>query len=282
MTTHATTLLRFLPLTTSHSVDEDFVVAELAINRSEAANAFNADVMRELIVHLDTVRQTLNCRALILTGRGKHFSAGADLAWMRAAAALSYDGNIKDSEQLIHLFEALINLPMPTIAVARGAVYGGAVGLVAACDYAIAVKDAKFCLSEVKLGLLPAVILPYLSRKMRPGQLRRHALSARIFSAEEALEFGLVELVAEASDLEAVLRTELNALLQGGPEAQAAFKILHQQVMADGARQGDHTAAAIAKARTSPSGQVGLASFFARNPSPWSRKLDASWSLNDP
>lgn len=267
------TELRWLQLpATSESI------AELALNRPDAANAFNADMIRELRVHIDTVAHTAGCRALILRGRGRHFSAGADLVWMQAAARLSYEGNVEDAEQLQHLFEGLTALPMPTIALATGAVYGGAVGLIAACDIAIASRSARFCLSEVKLGLLPAVILPYLARKMRPGQLRRHALSARIFSASEALEFGLVESLCDESELEETLRLELETLLQGGLEAQTALKLLHQEVVADSFKQGASTTTAIAKARTSISGQAGLAAFFAKTPAPWVRSLAKNWS----
>jgi methylglutaconyl-CoA hydratase len=273
----AATELRFLAIPGGGSV------AELALNRPDAANAFNAAMIRELIAHIDAVGQAARrgeCRALLLRGRGKHFSAGADLAWMQAAAKLTYEGNIQDAEQLTHLFEGLVNLPVPTLAVATGAVYGGAVGLVAACDWAVAAGSAKFCLSEVKLGLLPAVILPYLARKMRPGQLRRHGLSGRIFTAVEAAEYGLVEVVADEPALAATVRAELGTLLQAGPEAQAAFKALHHYVQQDGGKQGEHTAAAIAKARTSAAGQAGLAAFFAKTPPPWVRRLGDDWGGN--
>ena len=253
-------------------------IAVLSLDRPDAANSFNDAVIRELVEHLRELRASAkDCRAVILRGKGKHFSAGADLGWMKASAQLGYDENIRDAEGLIQLFEALTSLPMPTVAVVTGAAYGGAVGLTAACDVAIAAESARFSLSEVKLGLAPAVILPYLARKMLPGQLRRLALSGRPFGAAEALAFGLVQRVAPDAELESVLRDELAALLTGSPEAQAAVKQLLAEVVAGSLAQGPHTARTIAGLRVSPAGQAGLASFFDKKPAPWARTLAADW-----
>lgn len=243
-------------------------VAILILNRPENANAFSAQMMEEITFHAETVARRKNCRILAITGAGKHFSGGADLAWMQASAKLSYSDNTKDAHRLVSMFEAITNLDLPTIAIIRGAVYGGAVGLVAACDFAIAHETAKFCLSEAKLGLLPAVISPYLARKMKPGQLKRHALTGRVFTAQDALDFGLIEVVG-GTDFDEKIKTELNHLLACGPAAQAAIKQLLTKLRNDQFAQSDYTAQAIAKARTSTEGQAGLAAFFDKKPAPW-------------
>lgn len=247
---------------------DDETIASLILNRPEHANAFSAQMMEEITFHMDTVGRRAGCRVLVISGAGKHFSGGADLGWMQASAKLSYGENVKDSSRLVAMFEAVANLPLPKVALVRGAVYGGALGLIAACDFAIAHTDAKFCLSEAKLGLLPAVIAPYLARKITPGQLRRHALTGRMFSALEAKEFGLIECVA-GSDFDTVVKTELNLLLACSPAAQKAINILFPKLRHRKFEQIDDTVEAIANARTSKEGQAGLAAFFDKKPAPW-------------
>jgi methylglutaconyl-CoA hydratase len=157
--------------------------------------------------------------------------------------------------------------------VAKGAAFGGAVGLIAACDYAVALDNARFCLSEVRIGLLPAVILPYLGRKMNPGALKRFMLTARVFSAEDALSAGLVQAVAQVDTVETLLHDELNLILSASPEAQAAGKILYQKVEARSWAQGPETVEAIARTRASAMGQAGLSSFFQKTDPVWLRRI---------
>lgn len=255
-------------------------IAVLTLSRPDVANAMSEALITELTGHLHAVAQQPDCRALVLRGRGKHFCAGADLAWMQAAATLDYAGNVKDAELLTALFEALANLPVPTVALVHGSAFGGAVGLAAACDVVLATEQARFCLSEVKLGLIPAVILPYLVRKVQLGALRRWSLSGRLVSASEALEAGLVQRVVASADVDMALREELNSLLAAAPEAQQAVKSLLNEVIATGAKQGPQTVAAIAKARVSKSGRDGLAAFFAKKSPPWAATLDPAWRLD--
>jgi methylglutaconyl-CoA hydratase len=192
---------------------------------------------------------------------------------MKTSAKLSYDENIKDAAKLLEMFEALSNLPIPKIALVRGAAYGGAVGIIACCDYAIAAQDAKFCLSEVKLGLLPAVIAPYLLRKMRAGMLKRFALSGMVFSAGDAFDAGLVEIVTDSPDQK--LTEELNLLLACSPTAQAAINQLFSALRENAYNQSQRTVEAIAKARTSKDGQDGLSCFFSKTEPPWLRELES-------
>lgn len=247
---------------------DDETIASLVLNRPEHANAFSAQMMEEITFHIDTVSRRQGCRALVISGAGKHFSGGADLGWMQASAKLSYNENVKDSGRLSAMFEAVANLTLPKVAIVRGAVYGGALGLIAACDFAIAHETAKFCLSEAKLGLLPAVIAPYLARKMNPGQLRRHALTARVFMAKEAKEFGLIECVA-GDDFDKVVQAEINGLLTCSSEAQKSINTLLRTLRSRKWEQTNETVEAIAKARTGSDGQAGLGAFFDKKPAPW-------------
>jgi len=255
-------------------------LAILRINRPQAANAFDGDILQHLQDRLQRVAKSPQCRLLLLTANGKHFSSGADLAWMQAAARLSFQENLKDAAKLTTVFETLANLPIPTLCVVHGAAYGGAVGLIAACDVTVARDDARFCLSEVKLGLLPAVIYPYLARRMLTGPLRRYSLSGQVFGCGAAHECGLIDLVATSETMDQLLREEINHLLAGNRLAQAQIKQLHQKLAATGFAQSEITQHAIAKARTSQDGQAGLSAFFAKNPTPWAIKLSDEWSLH--
>ena len=250
--------------------------AKLLLNRPDQANAFSAQMMDEISAHVATLKAQNDVRVLVVTGSGKHFSAGADLGWMQSSAKLSFAENLRDAERLRSMFEALANLEIPKIAAIRGAVYGGAVGLVACCDFAVADSAAKFCLSEAKLGLLPAVIAPYLLRKMKLGQLRRLALSGTVFTANEAKDFGLIELICANQgddDLEQAVKKEINALLACGPEAQKSILRLFESLRSKGNPQSEDTVEAISKARTGAEGQAGLGSFFSKVAPPWSRSL---------
>ncbi len=258
--------------------NSDSTVGVLTLNRPQQANAFSMQMMDEITFHMGTVSKRKDCRVLLIVGAGKHFSGGADLGWMQSSAKLSYNENVKDSHRLSVMFEAVANIEIPTVAVVKGAVFGGGVGLVAACDFAIAHKDAKFCLSEARLGLLPAVIAPYLCRKIPTGQLRRLALSAKNFSAAEALTFGLIEVVAE-NDLEVVVRQELQQLLNCSSDAQRSIKVLFDRLRLETNSQIDATVSAIAKARTGSDGQAGVEAFFAKQPAPWTAAVPDSFSI---
>lgn len=260
-------------------------IAVLSIDRPEAANAFDAAVITALTKGLLAVTEQAksqpgSVRALVLRGQGKHFSAGADLNWMRAAAKLSYADNLRDAGTLTTLFESLANLPIPSLALVQGSAFGGAVGLAAAADIVIAEKTAKFALSEVRLGLLPAVILPYLARRLTPQSLRRLALSGRVFTADEAMAAGLVSVLVDAGGLEAAARTELEQLLGGAPEAQAELKSLLSHLAGTGNAQGARTAEAISKLRAGPVGQAGLQAFFEKKPAPWAGINLSGWQLH--
>lgn len=259
--------------------DQNATIGVLLLDRPEAANAFSGEILASITRILADAAKDETLRCLIVSGRGKHFSAGADLSWMQASALLSHDENLGDAAKLTDMFEALANFPRPTIAVVRGAAYGGAVGLAACCDIVIATGNARFCLSEARLGLLPAVIMPYLARRMLPGHLRQAALTSRVINAVEAQASGLVDVVADLEKLDDAVRNQLTMLLQTGPQAQSAIKSLLGEVRRQSFAQGDYTAEAIAYARTGSEGQAGLKAFFAKTPPPWHLDLSENFNL---
>ena len=248
-------------------------IAQLVLNRPEAANAFNAEMVEGILSQIRTIMaRKETCRAVVLRAQGKHFCAGADLTWMKTSAELSEAENVTEADKLTDLFRALYRMPIPTIAMVQGACYGGGVGLVAACDWAIASPDARFCLSEVKLGVVAAVILPYLSQKIPTSALRRLVLTASVFGPQEALGWGLVQKVAQ-EDPKTILRQELNAVLVGAPQAQQVFKQLHQRLVeGDFADEKDlHSTLAqtISRMRASESGRHGMDCFFKKKQPDW-------------
>ena len=252
----------------------------LILDRPDTANAFSGAMLDAITETIRNAVSDPSLRFLIISGRGKHFCAGADLGWMQESARLSHQANLTDAARLTNMFEAVANFPRPTIALVRGAAYGGAVGLIACCDIVIATETSRFCLSEAKLGLIPAVIMPYLARRFSPGPLRRAALTSRVFDAQEAKTAGLVDVVVEGGDLDDALRTEIKHVLEAGPIAQSAVKKLLDQVREQSGRQGDYTAQAIASARTGSEGQAGLKAFFSKSPSPWVIKISDEFKIS--
>ena len=258
----------------------DNYVATITLNRPAEANAFNGAMMDSLKEHFDQVALDAKCRLLVLQGAGKHFSAGADLEWMRDATRMTEEQNRKDAQKLLDMYEALYHLPMPTVALVHGAAYGGAVGLVACCDVALAKAGSRFCLSEVKMGLIPAIISPYLARKMPLGYLTDYALNGQIFDAAAAERCGLIQKVIPSEGWESLLRAEVNALLATAPGAQRAFKSLQRQLQATGFAQGDTTVHAIAKARVSKEAQAALGAFLDKKDSPWGEHLSPDFAIS--
>jgi methylglutaconyl-CoA hydratase len=247
-------------------------IATLWLNRPDKNNAFNALVMEELVQALEAVRANESVRFLLLRGRGRHFSAGADLAWMQVSAALSREENLADAQRLTRMMEALYQLPQPTLAVVHGAVFGGALGLVACCDMAIGAEDAVFCLSEVRIGLAPAVISPYVTRAMGERATRRYALTAERFTGRQARLLGLLDEDCPLDQLETTVDHWKSTLLLNSPVALRACKALLQRV-GTGATLGDdlrsYTQRCIADLRTGPEGQEGLQAFLEKRIPAW-------------
>ena len=249
-------------------------VATLWLNRAEKNNAFNATVIGELLQALDEVKNNSNIRLLVLRGRGKHFSAGADLGWMKASAQLDYEANLADSHELGELMHRLYHLPQPTLAVVQGAAFGGALGLIACCDMAIGADDATLCLSEVRIGLAPAVISPFVVKALGQRQARRYALTAERFSGRRAAELGLFSECYPVAELDSALQSWLDNLGMNSPRAMAASKALLIEIDAgridESARS--KTEQCIAALRVSAEGQEGLSAFFDKRTPSWQEK----------
>jgi methylglutaconyl-CoA hydratase len=248
-------------------------VARITLTRVHVHNAFNELVVAELTRSLAGLESDRRVRAVVLAAQGDSFSAGADLNWMKRMAGHSKAENLEDARQLAQLMRGLNELAKPTLALVQGPAFGGGVGLVACCDIAIAAESASFCLSETRLGLIPAVISPYVIAAMGERAARRYFLSAERFTAAEAQRFGLVHEVVADEQLEARGERLIKALLAGGPGAQAAAKELIFAVSRrplDDALVED-TARRIAELRVGREGQEGIAAFLGKRKPDWSR-----------
>ena len=245
-------------------------VATVTLNRPRLHNAFDDGMIAALTETLSALGDDPVVRVVVLRGAGKSFCAGGDLGWMRRMAGYGREENLADARALAALMQVLDALPRPTVAIVQGAAYGGGVGLVACCDIAVAATDARFCLSEVKLGLIPAVISPYVVAAMGARATRRYALTAEVFDAAEALRSGLVHEVAD--DPDQAVAGLLHALSLGGPSAQAAAKALIADVAH--ARPADmqaETAVRIADIRAGDEGREGVSAFLEKRRPAWIR-----------
>lgn len=248
-------------------------VAWLTMSRPECHNAFDAELIQVLTDALLTLNADPHIRAIVITGSGSTFSAGADLNWMRDMAKADESENFEDSLRLAKLMRTLNFMNKPTIARVNGAAYGGGVGLIACCDIAIGVEATKFSLSEVKLGLVPAVISHYVISAIGVRHARRLFLSAEIFDSELALRIGLLHETVAFAKLDETIDKTLHWLLKGGPVAQKAAKELALRVsgstLADAEKMDQENAALIAKLRVSKEGQEGLNAFLEKRAAHW-------------
>ncbi|MDQ2702782.1 MAG: enoyl-CoA hydratase-related protein [Pseudomonadota bacterium] len=246
-------------------------VARVRLDRPDLHNAFDAALVAALTDTLARLGTDPGVRVVVLEGEGASFSAGADLNWMRGMAAAGELENRDDALALARLLRTLDELPRPTIARVHGAAFGGGVGLVAACDIAIGVQEAKFGLTESKLGLLPAVISPYVIAAIGPRQARRWFASAEIFDAEEAHRIGLLHQVVNATTLDTAVQRQVDLLLKAGPIAAASAKALvrNTQAASGPVAIDAANAALIARLRVSPEGQEGIAAFLDKRKPKW-------------
>jgi methylglutaconyl-CoA hydratase len=254
-------------------IDKKDGVARVTLDRPDVRNAFDDALIKLLHESFVSLGEDKAIRVVILAGNGPAFCAGADLNWMKRMARYGYDENLADAKALAQMLATLDRLPKPTIARVHGPVFAGGTGLVAACDIAIGTPDAKFCLSEAKLGLSPATISPYVIRAMGEHNARRYFLTAEVFDAAEAFRIGMLSILTEKLDEE--IDALVKHLLAGGPEAHAKIKDLIRAVAgrpADDALAAE-TAKRIAEIRVSPEGKEGIASFLEKRKASWcSRK----------
>ena len=246
-------------------------VAWITLARPGVHNAFDDALIAALTEALRAAEADTAVRAVVLTGEGATFSAGADLGWMRRMAAASEQENRDDALALARLMRTLDELPKPTIARVHGAAFGGGVGLVACCDIAIGARGAKFGLTESKLGLLPAVISPYVIDAIGARQARRWFATAEMFDADEAARIGLLHEAVDADALDAAIQRQVDLLLKAGPVAAAHAKSLVRDVAAHGDRDRHDrdNAALIARLRVSAEGQEGLSAFLEKRKPAW-------------
>ncbi|MEE4662059.1 MAG: enoyl-CoA hydratase/isomerase family protein [Halieaceae bacterium] len=246
-------------------------VATLTLARPDKHNAFNDSMIAEISRVLLQVAADPDIRVLVLAATGRSFSAGADLAWMQKMASYSERENLEDARALAGMLQDLNNLPQPTIARVQGAAYGGAVGLVSCCDMAVGSERAQFCLSEVKIGLIPATISPYVIRAIGERAARRYFCSAEVIDAQQAAALGLLSEVVSEGELDAAVAARVDGLLDNGPQAVKAAKAL---VLEYAGHPVDKTLIEdscnrIARVRVSAEGQAGLQAFLNKAAPPW-------------
>jgi methylglutaconyl-CoA hydratase len=246
-------------------------VAQVTLNRPEVRNAFNDEVIAELTQAFTELGQNKEVRAIVLAAIGPAFCAGADLNWMRRMADYTHAENLADAAQLAEMLRVIYSCPKPTVARIQGDVYAGGMGLVAACDMAVSVDAANYCLSEVKLGLYPATISPYVIRAMGARVAQRYFLTAERFDAVEALRIGFVHAVVSAEQLDAKVNEMTKALVSASPNAvQLCKTLLHDVAGKDiDAALIAQTVEGIASIRASAEGKEGVQSFLQKRKPAW-------------
>lgn len=252
-------------------VDVTGPVARITLNRPEVRNAFNEELIAALTAWARSVRADGPVRIAVLAGAGKAFCAGADLTWMSKMVAYSRDENVRDARAMAEMYEALDRLPIPLVGRVHGAALGGGVGLVAVCDMVVAAENAIFGFTEVKLGIVPAVISPYVLSKTGPSAARELFLTGARFSAARAREIGLAHAVGDEAELDRMVGKYVNDLLSSAPQAVAAAKRLIRDVTASRNRAAatELTIDLIADRRVSAEGQDGMRAFLEKRPPGW-------------
>jgi len=240
-------------------IERDGELLRIAMARPERRNAFDAELIGELT---EAFADVGNARVVLLSGDGPSFSAGADVEWMRSSVELSYDENVADALRLRAMLDAIDGCPAPVVARVQGHALGGGVGLVACCDIVVAEPTAQFAFSEVKLGIVPAVISPFALAKIGPSAARRYFVTGERFDAETALRIGLVREVS--ADLDGAVDRVVGELRSAGPTAARTAKAL-----ARAPQPAEQTARAIAERRTSEEGQDGLQAFLEKRTPSW-------------
>lgn len=253
------------------NITTEGAIARITLNRPEVRNAFDDALIEELIAALERLEHDQRLRLVILSAAGKSFSAGADLNWMRRTASYSWEENFADAKRLGQLIQTLDELTLPTVARIQGAALGGGVGLIAACDIALAADTAFFAFSEVKLGLIPAVISPYVVRAIGQRPARRYFLTGERLTAHEALRLGLLHEVVAGERLDERVDEFTRMLLDNGPQAVRTAKRL-ARASDNGAADAaviEEMARQTAEQRASPEGQEGLAAFLEKRKPDW-------------
>ena len=252
-------------------VDQTGAVATVRLARPELHNAFNAAMIAELTACFTALADDRAARAVVLTGAGRSFCAGADVQWMQSSLDFSYDENVADAECLAAMYASIDGLPKPLIGRINGAAIGGGAGLVACCDVAVAADHAMFGFSEVRLGIVPAVIAQYVVPKIGPSHARALFLTGARFDAGRAAAIGLIHQVVAADALDQAVEQVVADVLAGGPLAAGRAKALVSAMnILPPEQRRSYAVQAIAAARSGPEGQTGLRAFLDKTPPPWS------------
>ncbi len=250
--------------------EENNSIATIFLNRPEVHNAFNEIVISELTACFQEVGKMENVRVVVLRGRGKSFCAGADLNYMKGIAQFGYKENFEDGKRLANLFETIYSCPKPTIAVVHGAAFGGANGLLAACDIVIAEVNTTFAFSEVKIGISPATIGPYVLKRIGEYGGKELMMTGKRFKGKEAEKFGLVNLSVESSELESVLEEYIKQFMTSAPKAVEATKEMINKIIENKLNDPmEYTADLIARLRAADEGQEGMAAFLEKRKPGW-------------
>lgn len=247
-------------------------IATLTLNRPEKRNAFDDKILEALIQHLQQVQSNPKIRILVLQGKGEHFCAGADISWMQKAAQYSYEENYRDAQKLAEVMELLYQLNKPTITLVQGSVYGGGIGLVACSDIVIAQPNTNFCFSEVKLGLVPAVVGPYVLNAISARSATRYMLTAESFTADIALSLGLIHEIQEAENQQKRLIYFIEKILNNGPVAVSSAKNMIHHItgkFSSPTSFGEYTTELIARLRASPEAKEGFSAFLNKRTAEW-------------
>lgn len=254
-----------------HRFIDERGVCWLTLNRPHCANALNGELVQQLSAALAQIRSDASIRMLVLSGQGEVFCSGADLQHMQQMAAADMAINQSDAFELALLLEDLASLPVPTLARINGPAYGGAIGLIAACDIAIASNTAKFAFSEMRLGLVPAVIAPYVIAAVGLRQARRWFLTAQPFDAKQAESMGLLHQRVSGDGLDDAVAQQLELLLKGGPQAQKQVKRLLNEWLKTSPMVKEDTAELLADIRASQEGREGVDAFLTKRKARWQR-----------
>lgn len=253
-------------------VNQQEGIISLTLNAPAVRNAFDDKMIQLLLEYLEAIKEDPSCRVVVLRGEGEHFSAGANIQWMKRMKDASKEENQKDALKLAQLLYNLNHLNKPTIALIQGSVYGGALGLIACCDIILAAPNSHFCFSEVKLGLIPSIVCPYILAAIGSRPARRYMLTAEVFTADTALALGLVHEILPQTEWQTRLETLTNQIKQNAPHATSLAKELIL-TLAENAMpalsQVEYTARLIAELRVSKEGQEGLSAFLEKRKAKW-------------
>jgi methylglutaconyl-CoA hydratase len=248
-------------------------LATVTMNRPDSHNALNTDLIEELTRCFEELAEDQETRVVVLAGEGRSFCAGADIGYMRETADYSYEENLEDARRLAMMYWTIDECPRPVVAKIQGAAMGGGAGLAAVADVAVADAEARFAFSEVRLGIAPATIAPFVTRKIGASHARSLFVTGERFGAERAREIGLVHEIVSRNELDAAVDKKVDELLQGGPVAQATLKgLLRRLETTEPMEAPGLTARVISELRTGEEGQEGLAAFLEKREPHWRRE----------